>query len=90
MIDTKKQHYIDELVAKWQAFFNAHEQWQDLIQGYAPISSPCGIVYELPNMLNRPNEGLAIVDMRHYFLLNPIIILMSALKYILCCKVQRR
>ena len=91
MIDTKKQHYIDELVAKWQAFFNAHEQWQDLIQGYAPISSPCGIVYELPNMLNRPNEGLAIVDMRQLSFAEPHYHPdEDALKYILCCKVQRR
>ncbi len=71
MINTKKQPPLDELVSQWHAFFNAHKPWQDLIQGYAPISTPCGIVYELPNMLNRPDEGLAIVDMRQLSFAEP-------------------
>jgi mannose-6-phosphate isomerase-like protein (cupin superfamily) len=71
MINITRQQQLNELVVQWQAFFNAHEQWQDLIQGYAPIPTPCGIVYELPNMLNRPNEGLAIVDMRQLSFAEP-------------------
>ena len=51
-----------ELIAAWQDFFNK-SHWQDLIKGYPPIHGNCGIVYELPNFLNRSNEGLAIVDM---------------------------
>ena len=51
-----------EIIAAWQDFFNT-SNWHDLIKGVSPINSLCGVVYELPNFLNRPNEGLAIVDM---------------------------
>lgn len=36
-----------------------------------PINGNCGIVYELPNFLKRPNEGFAIVDMRELAFTEP-------------------
>ncbi len=54
---------VQMLVDAWQDFFN-ESNWQELIKGYSPIYGNCGIVYDLPNFLNRLNEGLAIVDMR--------------------------
>jgi mannose-6-phosphate isomerase-like protein (cupin superfamily) len=55
--------HIQPIVSAWQDFLNT-SNWQKIIKGCAPLYGPCGIVYELPNFLNRPNEGLAIVDMR--------------------------
>lgn len=61
-------HIIDpchgqELIDAWKQFFATHN-WQELIQKVAPAPSQCGIVYDLPNYLNRPNESIAVVDMR--------------------------
>jgi probable phosphoglycerate mutase len=53
---------LNELIDAWQNFFNK-SNWQELIKEYSPIQGNCGVVYELPNFLNRSNEGLAVVDM---------------------------
>lgn len=71
MFSTKQQQELNELVTQWQNFFNINPSWQDMVHGYAPITTGCGIVYELPNFLNRPNEGLAIVDMRQLSFAEP-------------------
>lgn len=55
---------IGELVSAWDTFFKS-SHWESLVEGYEPIESTCGRIYELPNYLNRVNENLAIVDMRH-------------------------
>ncbi len=55
--------HIQDLVAAWRTFF-AHADWQKLIANCQPIVNNNGIVYELPNVLGRPNESCAIVDMR--------------------------
>jgi len=52
-----------ELIGAWQQFLKDYT-WQQLIQNVNPIASPCGLVYELANPLNREHESLAIVDMR--------------------------
>ena len=57
------QAYIAEIQQVWSEFLNTHN-WHNLIKNVEPRNSNCGLVYELPNYLNRPNEGLAIVDMR--------------------------
>lgn len=61
----EKQLHIDvkDIVTAWQAFI-ASKNWPELIKNIPPLTTGCGIVYELPNFLNRPNEDFAIVDMR--------------------------
>ncbi len=59
-----KQIEIQELIAAWQQFFNSKNSWQEFIQDCRPITSPNGMIYELPNFLNRDNESFAVVDMR--------------------------
>lgn len=54
---------IQILVAAWQDFLNTSD-WQKLIRNAAPKPSGCGLVYELPNYLNRPEESFTIADMR--------------------------
>jgi mannose-6-phosphate isomerase-like protein (cupin superfamily) len=54
---------FSETIHVWQSFFATHA-WQTLIKDVAAIHGGCGIIYELPNYLKRPNESLAIVDMR--------------------------
>lgn len=61
---------IDKLIYEWQSFLSNHE-WQELIQGFEPLYAPCGIIYELPNYLDRENENLAIVDMRNIKVAEP-------------------
>jgi mannose-6-phosphate isomerase-like protein (cupin superfamily) len=51
------------LIAAWQPFFNTFN-WQEIITNYPPKKCGCGLVYELPNFLDRPNESCAIADMR--------------------------
>jgi mannose-6-phosphate isomerase-like protein (cupin superfamily) len=55
---------LKETITAWQAFLAQHP-WQTLIKNVTPKEIGCGRVYELPNFLNRPNESLAIADMRH-------------------------
>jgi mannose-6-phosphate isomerase-like protein (cupin superfamily) len=51
------------LVQTWQLFFDKFN-WCHVVKNYQAFHGNCGNVYELPNFLDRPNEGLAIVDMR--------------------------
>lgn len=52
-----------ECILAWQQFLKKND-WRKLIDGTTPIQSGCGSIYELLNFLNRPNESLAIADMR--------------------------
>lgn len=54
---------VAEIIRAWSDFLQANS-WQHLIEGVAPIYGTCGIVYELPNYLNRSAESFAIVDVR--------------------------
>jgi len=55
---------ISQLVGAWQDFLATADR-HTLIQGVTPKDSGCGLIYELPNFLNRANESFAIADMGH-------------------------
>lgn len=59
-----------ELIAAWDNFLKASD-WQELIKDCEPKISGCGLVYELPNYLQRPNESFAIADMRQLSVSEP-------------------
>lgn len=61
---------LESLIDRWAKYFEQHA-WQSLIEGYEPKATSCGIVYELPNALGVPDEGLAIVDMRTLAVMKP-------------------
>jgi mannose-6-phosphate isomerase-like protein (cupin superfamily) len=65
-----KQGDVTNLIGAWNTFFNKNN-WTDLTAGLSPINGGCGLVYELPNFLNRPNESIAIVDMRQVVVAEP-------------------
>jgi mannose-6-phosphate isomerase-like protein (cupin superfamily) len=54
---------MNKTIKIYQTFLANHD-WQDLVQGRTPEICGCGKVYNLSNLLNRPNEDLAIADMR--------------------------
>ena len=55
---------IDQLVAAWKDHLK-NVDWQQLTMGMTPKETGCGLLYELHDGLDRPNEELAIADMRH-------------------------
>lgn len=55
---------LQEIILVWGTYFSQQCNLQEIMETYKPIRSGCGIVYELPNALNRPNESCALVDMR--------------------------
>lgn len=57
-------HIFTELIAVWSIYF-AQCDLQEIMRTHTPITTGCGIVYELPNVLNRADESCAIVDMRN-------------------------
>lgn len=58
-------HEIDEAVLAWETYLAGVEDWQALVEGIEPKIGGCGRVYELPSPLkDRPNESIAIADMR--------------------------
>lgn len=59
----QSQHALGKLVNTWQAYLDTVHDWQQLIHGIEPRKSGCGLVYELPNPIERPNENFALVDM---------------------------
>lgn len=65
MVFNGVQAIAPDMVNAWQQFVHEIKDWQELVKLYKPHSGGCGIVYELPNFLNRPNEDFAIVDMRN-------------------------
>lgn len=66
---------IEEVVAAWQAYVDAIQDWQALVSGIAPKSTPCGPIYDIipnpPEMSDRTNEGFAICDMRELSIAGP-------------------
>jgi len=55
---------IDELVRVWSNYFRSLRDWEALTKGIASKQTGCGLIYELPNPIDRPNESFAIADMR--------------------------
>ena len=53
-----------ELVNAWQWHLHSMNEWRDLIRGAQPRDTGHGLVYELPNPIERSNESFAVVDMR--------------------------
>jgi len=62
---------VGQMVDAWYRFTTSITDWESFVKPYEPRKTGCGIVYELPNFLNRPNEDLAIVDMRRILFAEP-------------------
>ena len=62
--------HVPALITAWQPFFNTFN-WQEAITHYIPKKGGCGLVYELPNFLDRPNESCAMADMRNIAFAQP-------------------
>ncbi|MCB9493132.1 MAG: cupin domain-containing protein [Epsilonproteobacteria bacterium] len=54
---------IQTVAQAWQEYLKTIQNWQDLTTNITPLQDTCGIIYEIPNPINRPNESFAIVDM---------------------------
>lgn len=75
---------IDGVLAAWQPYVEAIDDWQYLVKGLEPIPTGCGPVYELGQPLeDRVPEEFAIADMRDLFLVNLIIMQTVKQKYTL-------
>lgn len=55
---------IDEVVSFWEDRLKTFGDWEKKVAGITPKVGGCGIVYELPDLPERPNESIAIADMR--------------------------
>ncbi len=62
---------INEVVTVWQEYLAGAPNWEKLVAGVEPKAGGCGLVYELSNPIDRPNESLAIADMRNLELSDP-------------------
>lgn len=63
---------ISEVLAVWQPYVEAIDDWQKRIVGLEPKTTGCGPVYELGNPLpDRAPEEFAIADMRDILLAEP-------------------
>jgi mannose-6-phosphate isomerase-like protein (cupin superfamily) len=62
---------MQEVVGAWQSYLNTVENWEALVKGVEPKVGGCGLVYELPNPIERPNESFAIADMRELDISEP-------------------
>lgn len=59
------------LIIFWSLFFESLNSWTSLIKDTQPLSTPCGLIYELPSRPERPQESLAIADMRSLPFMQP-------------------
>ncbi len=48
----------------WAKYLEGVTDWEELVDGTTPKETGCGLIYELPNPINRPDESFAIADMR--------------------------
>jgi mannose-6-phosphate isomerase-like protein (cupin superfamily) len=62
---------MDEVVRVWEDYFKTISNWKVLIEGIEPKDGGCGLVYELPNPIDRPNESFAIADMTNLEISEP-------------------
>lgn len=56
---------IDEVIKVWKSYIGQLESWQELVKNIQPKATGCGTLYDIPDPVNRPNESLAIADMRN-------------------------
>lgn len=54
---------IHNVVRAWRDYF-ADADWEKLIVQSTPRDTGCGLIYELENPIDRPNESVAICDTR--------------------------
>jgi mannose-6-phosphate isomerase-like protein (cupin superfamily) len=62
---------MNEVVGAWQEYLAGVSDWEELVKGVEPKVGGCGLVYELPNPIDRPDESFAIADMRQLELSDP-------------------
>ncbi len=62
---------VKEVVAAWSNYLDTVPNWEVLIEGIEPKVGGCGLVYELNNPIDRPDESFAIADMRGLALSEP-------------------
>lgn len=62
--NTNSTPEIEELIRVWQAYITTMTDWQGMAKETTPKQTQCGLIYELEDPLNRPNESFAIADMR--------------------------
>ena len=62
---------IQEVVDVWNRYLETLDDWQRMVEGIEPKVGGCGLVYEVPNPIERPNESFAIADMRQLELFEP-------------------
>ncbi len=62
---------MKSVVEAWKVYLDDHRDWQKLIKGIKPKPTGCGLVYELPNPIDRPHESFAIVYMRELDITEP-------------------
>lgn len=55
---------IREVADAWQDYVIRVEDWHSLVDGVEPVSSGCGQIYEMGDLLGRTGEDAAIADMR--------------------------
>jgi mannose-6-phosphate isomerase-like protein (cupin superfamily) len=65
------QKTIQEVVDVWTRYLTTVDNWESLVEGIEPKTGGCGLVYEVPNPIDRPNESFAIADMRQLELSDP-------------------
>ncbi|HSW37842.1 MAG TPA: cupin domain-containing protein [Candidatus Saccharimonadales bacterium] len=59
------------ITSAWTAYLKTISNWQDLVKGVEPKEGGCGLIYELPNPIDRPTESFAIADMRELKVAEP-------------------
>jgi mannose-6-phosphate isomerase-like protein (cupin superfamily) len=64
MAHTDNPNNFNKLIQEWDAFLRT-SSLETLIEECEPIVTANGLIYELPNYLQRKDESFAIVDMRH-------------------------
>ncbi len=62
---------IQEVVNLWAGYLSTIDDWKSLTEGITPKVSGCGLIYEVPNLIDRPNESFAFSDMRRLKLSEP-------------------
>lgn len=55
---------ITETQNVWQSYFKKLIDWRTLVQNSAPIEGSNGLIYSLPNPIERHNESFAIAYYR--------------------------
>jgi len=62
---------MNEIVGAWQSYLSTLDNWEALVAGVEPKVGGCGLIYELPNPIERPDESFAIADMRQLDISEP-------------------